>query len=990
MVNAYSGNSYKLTFPLLSKGYLKLNFRDHNIDHSIISTVASGYSSGSTSLEISGGNASSFPSIGTGTIDGVPFSWTAKNNLTLIVSDLGANYAAGLTITSDTTLLTNIWKHSDSFTLEAIITPYDVNGSANRLTGHGILTSSKTPPYLNDAVTSNRHHYESVDALGDTEFLTQKMMIFHNTNLKIYLQNTTITNFNQPAEYKIVVEITKNGVTKTIASNTVITSTNVLHGKYDELGYYTNGLNSEYTRLSTTASNSSPSAVVTISGNGLPVNSSTNAAAATATLTCNNHSTTTPASSAVSATATIDIGGAGSDFTVPADANVAAATGSITVLSVVGNSTSSSSNQEINIYNSGTASTDLIRFYPRTTGNNGAALPSSSFPSRSFGFLSEGSVENCAANLSIAINTVNTLLGNSFRITATSSIGSKIITLVADIPSTTFNNTITLGSGTTGDYSVSGMGGVGETQGNAGTVVNSYLTIIDHTDTTKNYKASNSDAQATGTTGTSNGTAVVYYRNGSSLNATANNLRSAIVSSNGHGNSKFSISTNNPLTLTSKGSGTAGNSSGGDTAISDTGLADADLTYTQFTGGVNEVRTNSFYTITDNTASGSITKKYSISAVSDAVKATGTTGQALNGQAVVYFNKGSSNNITMLNLELAIEHANGHNGSITVSRSNAVLTLTQATVGISGNDSSTTGGLSNISQTLAGFSHTNFSGGASATTTTPDKYLQITNATGLVRRYHAATTEAQNSTATIGGVVYVYFTNHATPATLATNLKTAIENTNGHNGSISVSISGAVLTLSIAVNNNQAISETFSNNLEISSAGTISSGVYPWNTSNNLIINVASGQADTIGVGTKIYNSSVNLIGTVSAISGTAITLASAPAVTVTSTLYVNQPKEALYLESMFKISFVYYKTGIVELHINNAKLLRVDSQILNFILNPSDCKIGRGENNQEQFYGELYEIGYYSGAKPSVATDITTLTPNYKNILFYYRFGDE
>ena len=694
MVNVYTGNSYKLTFPLLSRGFLKLNFRDNNIDHSITTTLASNYSSGSTSLVLT--DASSFPSTGAGTINGVSFSWSAKNSNTLTVTNLGASYSSGVTITNDVTSLTNIWKYTDSFTLEAIVTPYDVNGYGNRLTGNGILTSTKTPPYLNDSVTSNRTHYESVSTLGDTEFLTQKMMIFHNTNLKIYLQNTTTTNFNQPAEYKVVAEITKNGVTKTISSDTVITSTNVLRGKYDVNGYYENGLNTRFTRLSANASNVSPSAVVTISGSGLPVNTSSSTSAATATLTCSDRNSPTPASSPVGATATIDIGGSGFDFTVPADTNVAFATGQITVKSVIGNTTSASQNKELVIFNDGTTSSDTFKFYPRTSGNNGDTLSSSDFGNNAFGYRSEGNVSNCTTNLTAAINVVSGL-----DITANSpSPSSGVISLISDTPDSTFNNTITIGLAVSSDYIITGM-----VNGSKGTEVNSYLTITDHTNTTKNYKAT--DFFDTGSLGTSSGTAVVYYRNGNSLNSTANNLRSAILGSNGHGNSKFSISTNNPLTVTSKATGVAGNSSGsGNTAISDTGLVVADVTYTQFTGGVNEVTTNSFYSIADNTVTGNITKRYQLSAENDTGKATGTTGLTSTGLSVVFFNKASSNNITMQNLETAIEGSNGHNGSITVSRVSAVLTLTQATTGSNGN----LGNNTILTNSFSGFSHTGFSG----------------------------------------------------------------------------------------------------------------------------------------------------------------------------------------------------------------------------------------------------------------------------------------
>ena len=88
MVNAYVGKPYKLVFPLLCNGYLNINYDD---------TVTVG-SDGSSTTAIS--------------------------------------------------RLKPLWAHDGSFTLEAIITPYDVNGVASRTAGKdGILDSQKTPPY---------------------------------------------------------------------------------------------------------------------------------------------------------------------------------------------------------------------------------------------------------------------------------------------------------------------------------------------------------------------------------------------------------------------------------------------------------------------------------------------------------------------------------------------------------------------------------------------------------------------------------------------------------------------------------------------------------------------------------------------------------------------------------------------------------------------------------------------------------------------------
>jgi len=60
------------------------------------------------------------------------------------------------------------------------------------------------------------------------------------------------------------------------------------------------------------------------------------------------------------------------------------------------------------------------------------------------------------------------------------------------------------------------------------------------------------------------------------------------------------------------------------------------------------------------------------------------------------------------NIEQAVEHANGHNGSITVSRSGAALTLTQGTAGTAGNTTIT---FSSGIDTSTEISKTNFTGG---------------------------------------------------------------------------------------------------------------------------------------------------------------------------------------------------------------------------------------------------------------------------------------
>ena len=65
-------------------------------------TLASNYTDGATSLVLT--NASQFPLKGSGTINGVAFTWTSISGNTLTVPDLDASYTAGVTVVADTGL----------------------------------------------------------------------------------------------------------------------------------------------------------------------------------------------------------------------------------------------------------------------------------------------------------------------------------------------------------------------------------------------------------------------------------------------------------------------------------------------------------------------------------------------------------------------------------------------------------------------------------------------------------------------------------------------------------------------------------------------------------------------------------------------------------------------------------------------------------------------------------------------------------------------
>jgi len=134
----------------------------------------------------------------------------------------------------DLELREGVWGHTDSFSIEAIITPYDVNGygsSGSTLIGMG--DSERTPPSVNSD-NSNLTDYMSEDYFG-TSRLSHKMMLFHNDNFQFYLENTTSTNVNQPAEYRLGVKVQSE---TPIVSPTLITAQNTLYGYYDSLGKY--------------------------------------------------------------------------------------------------------------------------------------------------------------------------------------------------------------------------------------------------------------------------------------------------------------------------------------------------------------------------------------------------------------------------------------------------------------------------------------------------------------------------------------------------------------------------------------------------------------------------------------------------------------------------------------------------------------------------------------------------------------------------------
>jgi len=120
-----------------------------------------------------------------------------------------------------------VWNHEGSFTIEMLVTPYDVNGYGNNTVlgstnaDIGKQTSSKTMPAraLIHATTT-----QDVEYLPVTNRLAQEMVLFYNDNLDIRLVNKTTHTYNNPAEYAVKVSMTLGSTVKNVESAKAIVS----------------------------------------------------------------------------------------------------------------------------------------------------------------------------------------------------------------------------------------------------------------------------------------------------------------------------------------------------------------------------------------------------------------------------------------------------------------------------------------------------------------------------------------------------------------------------------------------------------------------------------------------------------------------------------------------------------------------------------------------------------------------------------------------
>ena len=110
-----------------------------------------------------------------------------------------------------------LWGHSGSFIYQALFTPYDINGM-----GAGGLRGRSAQQVSDFIMPQGGSNKLSEEYLPTASRYTHSMVLFHNANLTVSLKNTTTTNSNQPAEYKIKVDMKIGGVNQSFETGTVI------------------------------------------------------------------------------------------------------------------------------------------------------------------------------------------------------------------------------------------------------------------------------------------------------------------------------------------------------------------------------------------------------------------------------------------------------------------------------------------------------------------------------------------------------------------------------------------------------------------------------------------------------------------------------------------------------------------------------------------------------------------------------------------------
>ncbi len=689
---------------------------------------------------------------------------------------------------------------------------------------------------------------------------------------------------------------------------------------------------------------------------------------------------------------------------------------------VIGSTIANSSKLSATVFSGGTNATNatnINEYMTITMRNSSGNLVTKNFkfiPSANGNTNSVGTTANGTSVVRVVIGGNTTATANALRnaINHTNGFNSTVASVsgtTITISSPSLTNFSGQSISRTSAYSSASI--LGSITGFTGGVLahdpGSYIQLTDSLGVVKKFSPVKvGDAVSTGDTGTISVSgsphSVIFFQLGTNNNTTATNLGTAI-----HGASGFNITrsvSNNIITLTQGTVGTDGNTNIVTQTFGGTSKSD-------FSGGVNAGANvqNQYISITNSQGG---VKKY---------HAHATESNGATNNTYVWFQNGADNNATAENLKNAIINAtNGHGQTLIVSRTNNVLTLTATTQG--GNEASSLNNLSGVvlaswsgagnsslgsiwnynrSFTIEalitpydvnGIGHrTTGQGRLDSTKTPPSPNLGLDNQLDAISNYQSVTFFGANRNThkmmLFANTYFKFYLQNTTSSNFnqPAEYKLVCEITD----SLFTPITHTVASEPVFISKSKLFGYYDPTGF-YSGATTSLARISTTASASSSNITVSSGEANAISTGNKIYDSSGVLIGTVSSVSSNTITLSASPATTVTSTIYTSQPKEALYVEQISRVSCVF-NGNTVTLYVNGNIVKAARVNIGHFTMHPSDCFIGQDGNldatnrKQTQFMGELYEISMCKGASTSLSN--TSLDPNYAQTLFYYRFGE-
>lgn len=164
----------------------------------------------------------------TGKQRGLVFPVLCNAHIKIDYSDNIPLGADGIRESSDDTIY-GLWNHQDSFTIEAILSPYDMQGRI-ALQDTGLSSTSRTSgdkraiTGFSNTTSSIVNTHQNTRYISPSDRSGYKMCIFHSSKVKLYLVNTAPLLINRPAEYKLQFIVNLNGTDVTLESGTLISS----------------------------------------------------------------------------------------------------------------------------------------------------------------------------------------------------------------------------------------------------------------------------------------------------------------------------------------------------------------------------------------------------------------------------------------------------------------------------------------------------------------------------------------------------------------------------------------------------------------------------------------------------------------------------------------------------------------------------------------------------------------------------------------------